>query len=37
MQHRAELVKSRRKKSLFDLAGQIQFAPDFNPKALCET
>lgn len=32
-----ELVKSRRKKNLFDLAGQIQFAPDFDHKALRET
>lgn len=32
-----ELVRSRRKKNLFDLAGQIQFAPDFDYKALRET
>ena len=32
-----ELVKSRRKKSLLDLAGQIQFSPDFDHKALRET
>lgn len=32
-----ELVQSRRKKSLLDLAGQIQFAPDFDYKALRET
>ncbi len=32
-----ELVRSRRKKNLFDLAGQIQFAPDFDHKALRET
>lgn len=32
-----ELVKSRKKKNLFDLAGQIQFAPDFDHKALRET
>lgn len=32
-----ELVKSRRKKNLLDLAGQIQFAPDFDHKALRET
>lgn len=32
-----ELVQSRRKKNLFDLAGQIQFAPDFDHKALRET
>ncbi len=29
-----ELVKSRRKKNLLDLAGQIQFAADFDYKAL---
>ncbi len=28
---------SRRKKKLLDLAGQIQFAPDFDYKALRET
>jgi Arc/MetJ family transcription regulator len=32
-----ELVQSRKKKNLFDLAGQIQFAPDFDHKALRET
>lgn len=32
-----ELVQSRRKKSLLDLAGQIQFASDFDYKALRET
>lgn len=32
-----ELVRSRRKKNLLDLAGQIQFAPDFNHKVLRET
>lgn len=32
-----ELVRSRRKKSLLDLAGQVQFAPDFDHKALRET
>jgi len=32
-----ELVRARRKKNLFDLAGQIQFAPDFDHKALRET
>ncbi len=32
-----ELVRSRRKKNLFDLAGQIEFAPDFDHKALRET
>ena len=32
-----ELVKSRRKKNLFDLAGQIQFVSDFDHKALRET
>lgn len=29
-----ELVRSRRKKNLLDLAGQIQFAPDFDHKDL---
>ncbi len=32
-----ELVRSRRKKNLLDLAGQIQFAPEFDHKALRET
>lgn len=32
-----ELVRSRRKKNLFDLAGQIQFVPNFDHKALRET
>jgi Arc/MetJ family transcription regulator len=32
-----ELVRSRRKKNLLDLAGQIQFSPDFDHKALRET
>ncbi len=32
-----ELVRSRRKKNLLELAGQIQFAPDFDHKALHET
>lgn len=32
-----ELVRSRRKKNLLDLAGQIQFASDFDHKALRET
>jgi Arc/MetJ family transcription regulator len=36
-----ELVRSRsgsrRKKNLFDLAGQIQLVPDFDHKALRET
>ena len=32
-----ELVKSRRKKNLLDLAGQIQFTEDFDYKALRET
>ncbi len=32
-----ELVRSRRKKNLLDLAGQIQFAPNFDHKALRET
>nr|MDZ8062140.1 type II toxin-antitoxin system VapB family antitoxin [Nostoc sp. EkiNYC01] len=31
-----ELVRSRRKKNLFDLAGQIQFVTDFDHKALRE-
>lgn len=31
-----ELVKSRRKKNLLDLAGQIQFSSDFDHKALRE-
>ncbi|MBW4526292.1 MAG: type II toxin-antitoxin system VapB family antitoxin [Phormidium tanganyikae FI6-MK23] len=29
-----ELVRSRRKKNLLDLAGQIQFAEEFDHKAL---
>jgi Arc/MetJ family transcription regulator len=29
-----ELISSRRKKNLLDLAGQIQFVPDFDHKAL---
>ena len=32
-----ELVRSRRQKNLLDLAGQIQFAPDFDYKAMRET
>ena len=32
-----ELVQSRRRKNLLDLAGQIQFATDFDYKALRET
>ncbi|MEQ9000202.1 MAG: type II toxin-antitoxin system VapB family antitoxin [Coleofasciculus sp. B1-GNL1-01] len=32
-----ELIRSRRKKNLLDLAGQIQFVPDFDYKALRET
>jgi Arc/MetJ family transcription regulator len=32
-----ELVRSRRKKNLLDLAGQIQFASDFDYKSLRET
>jgi Arc/MetJ family transcription regulator len=32
-----ELVQSRRQKNLFDLAGQIQFDPDFDYKVLRET
>lgn len=29
-----EFVRSRRKKNLLDLAGQIELAPDFDHKAL---
>jgi Arc/MetJ family transcription regulator len=32
-----ELVHSRRKKNLLDLAGQIQFTEDFDRKAMRET
>ncbi len=32
-----ELVSSRRKKNLLDLAGQIQFVQNFDHKALRET
>lgn len=32
-----ELVRSRRKKNLLDLAGQIQFTENFDHKALRET
>jgi Arc/MetJ family transcription regulator len=32
-----ELVRSRKKKNLFDLAGQIQFTPDFDHKMARET
>lgn len=32
-----ELVRSRRRKNLLDLAGQIEFATDFDYKALRET
>lgn len=32
-----ELVRSRQKKNLLDLAGQIQFADDFDHKVLRET
>lgn len=32
-----ELVRSRRRKNLLDLAGQIQFTEDFDHKALRET
>lgn len=32
-----ELVRSRRKKNILDLAGQIQFTEDFDYKALRET
>ena len=31
-----ELVRSRRKKNLLDLVGQIQFTEDFDYKAMCE-
>ncbi|WP_035984841.1 type II toxin-antitoxin system VapB family antitoxin [Leptolyngbya sp. KIOST-1] len=31
-----ELVKSRQKKNLLELAGKIQFSPDFDHKALRE-
>lgn len=31
-----ELVRLRRKKNLLDLAGQIQFTPDFDHKSLRE-
>ncbi|EKQ69893.1 hypothetical protein OsccyDRAFT_1543 [Leptolyngbyaceae cyanobacterium JSC-12] len=32
-----ELIQSRRKKNLLDLAGKIQFAEDFDHKDLRET
>ncbi len=32
-----EFVRSRRKKNLLDLVGQIQFSADFDYKALRET
>lgn len=32
-----ELVRSRSKKDLLDLAGEIRFRDDFDPKALRET
>lgn len=32
-----ELVRSRKKKNLLDLSGQIQFTPDFNYKDLRES
>lgn len=32
-----ELVQSRRKKNLLDLAGQIQFTEEFDHKAMRET
>lgn len=32
-----ELIRSRRKKNLLDLAGQIQFTEDFDHKGLRET
>ncbi|WP_017296966.1 type II toxin-antitoxin system VapB family antitoxin [Nodosilinea nodulosa] len=31
-----ELVKARQKKNLLELAGKIQFSPDFDHKALRE-
>ncbi len=31
-----ELIKIKRKKNLFDLAGQIEFADDFDYKAMRE-
>jgi len=31
-----ELIRSRKKRSLLDLSGQIQFAPDYDHKALQE-
>ena len=31
-----ELIRSRRKKNLFDLAGKIQFAEDYDHKSLRE-
>ncbi|NOU20555.1 MAG: hypothetical protein HOO93_01980 [Methyloglobulus sp.] len=31
-----ELIRSRRKKNLFDLAGKIQFADDYDHKQLLE-
>jgi Arc/MetJ family transcription regulator len=31
-----ELIRSRRKKNLFDLAGKIQFADDYDHKQLRE-
>jgi Arc/MetJ family transcription regulator len=31
-----ELIRSRKKRSLLDLSGQIQFAPDYDHKALRE-
>lgn len=32
-----ELICSRKKKNLLDLAGKIQFRDDYDPKALRET
>jgi Arc/MetJ family transcription regulator len=32
-----ELVRSRKKKNLLDLAGQIQFVADFDHKAMRDT
>ena len=31
-----ELIRSRKKRNLLDLSGQIQFAPDYDYKALRE-
>ena len=32
-----ELVRSRKKKNLLDLAGQIQFSPNFHNKSMRDT